>query len=224
MVFEGFDTTAEVGEISQDADGTTFVHIDKAVFMVDDTIVYPRHGAAVIQEIYQRKAKTRIVVDGKPQLKDVTKVYLKLWVAEGELTIDVPAENVDLIGIRDVVDAEGLERVFDTIRASFTEEPTNWSRRYKANVEKLGSGDVIKVSEVVRDLSRRDADRGLSAGEKRMLTQARRILVSELALAENTDEDAATARLDAVLVDALAIPLQSRPNGSDGVGEFDADA
>ena len=85
------------------------------------------------------------------------------------------------------------------LRAEFTEEPTNWSRRYKANVEKIASGDVIKVSEVVRDLSRRDTARGLSAGEKRMLARARQILVSELALAKGTDEDKAEAILDEVL-------------------------
>jgi CarD family transcriptional regulator len=98
-----------------------------------------------------------------------------------------------------VVNAEGLERVFNVLRMPYTEEPTNWSRRYKANLEKLASGDVIKVAEVVRDLFRREQDRGLSAGEKRMLAKARQILVSELALAENTNEDKAEAILDEVL-------------------------
>ena len=99
----------------------------------------------------------------------------------------------------DVVGQEGLDRVFEVLRAAHTEEPTNWSRRYKANLEKLASGDVIKVAEVVRDLWRRDKDRGLSAGEKRMLAKARQILVSELALAEHTNEDKAEAILDEVL-------------------------
>ncbi|GAB4100971.1 CarD family transcriptional regulator [Sinomonas halotolerans] len=126
-------------------------------------------------------------------------MYLKLKVAQGDLTIEVPAENVDLVGVRDVVGKEGLEHVFDVLRAEFTEEPTNWSRRYKANLEKLASGDVIKVAEVVRDLWRRDQDRGLSAGEKRMLAKARQILISELALAEKTDEEQAATVLDEVL-------------------------
>ena len=99
----------------------------------------------------------------------------------------------------DVVDSSGLERVFGVLRQPYTEEPTNWSRRYKANLEKLASGDVIKVAEVVRDLFRRDLDRGLSAGEKRMLAKARAILISELALAENTDEAKAESILDEVL-------------------------
>lgn len=156
-------------------------------FTVGETVVYPHHGAALIEEI-----KTRTI-------RGEEKLYLKLRVAQGDLTIEVPAENVDLVGVRDVVDQAGVERVFDVLRAPYTEEPTNWSRRYKANLEKLASGDVIKVAEVVRDLSRRESDRGLSAGEKRMLAKARQILVSELALAEKTEEEQAEALLDEVL-------------------------
>jgi CarD family transcriptional regulator len=125
--------------------------------------------------------------------------YLVLRVAQGDLTVRVPSDNVDLVGVRDVVNQEGLDRVFNVLRQPYTEEPTNWSRRYKANLEKLASGDVIKVAEVVRDLWRRERERGLSAGEKRMLAKARQILVSELALAEKTNEDKAEAILDEVL-------------------------
>lgn len=156
-------------------------------FEVGETVVYPHHGAAKIIEVNKRK------------LGGEEKIFLKLQVNQGDLTIEVPAENCDLVGVRDVIDQEGLKHVFEVLRTPFTEEPTNWSRRYKANVEKLASGDVIKVSEVVRDLWRRDQDRGLSAGEKRMLAKARQILVSELALAEKTDEERASLVLDEVL-------------------------
>jgi len=157
------------------------------IFQVGETVVYPHHGAATIIEVKNRT------------IRGEEKLYLKLNVTQGDLTIEVPAENVDLVGVRDVIGQDGLDKVFEVLRAPFTEEPTNWSRRYKANLEKLASGDVIKVSEVVRDLWRRDQDRGLSAGEKRMLAKARQILISELALAEKTDEEKASTVLDEVL-------------------------
>ena len=156
-------------------------------FNVGETVVYPHHGAALIEAVETRS------------IKGEDRLYLVLKVAQGDLTVRVPADNVDLVGVRDVVGQEGLDKVFEVLRAPYTEEPTNWSRRYKANLEKLASGDVIKVAEVVRDLWRRDKDRGLSAGEKRMLAKARQILVSELALAENTNEDKAETILDEVL-------------------------
>ena len=153
-------------------------------FTVGETVVYPNHGAAVIEDIETR------------QIKGEDKLYLVLRIiGQNDLVVRVPACNLDLVGVRDVVDADGLERVFQVLRAEHTEEPTNWSRRYKANLEKLHSGNVIKVSEVVRDLWRRDRDKGLSAGEKRMLAKARAILVAELALAE----DRAEGMLDEVL-------------------------
>ncbi|MEQ4206196.1 CarD family transcriptional regulator [Actinopolymorpha sp. B17G11] len=157
-------------------------------FKVGETVVYPHHGAAVIDDIEIRKVKG----------EDKTYLVLRI-VAQSDLVVRVPADNVDLVGVRDVVGQDGLEKVFEVLRAPHTEEPTNWSRRYKANLEKLASGDVIKVAEVVRDLWRRERDRGLSAGEKRMLAKARQILVSELALAENTNEDKAETLLDEVL-------------------------
>jgi len=160
---------------------------DNMAFNVGETVVYPHHGAALIQAIETR------------EVKGVPREYLVLKVAQGDLTVRVPSENVDLVGVRDVVGQEGLDRVFEVLRAPHVEEPTNWSRRYKANLEKLASGDVIKVAEVVRDLWRRERDRGLSAGEKRMLAKARQILVSELALAEHTNEDKAETLLDEVL-------------------------
>lgn len=156
-------------------------------FEVGETVVYPHHGAAEIIEISEKKIR------GEKQK------YLKLKVAQGDLIIQVPAANVEMVGVRDVIDKKGVKQVFDVLRAEFVEEPTNWSRRYKANLEKLASGDVVKVSEVVRDLWRRDQDRGLSAGEKRMLAKARQILVSELALARKVDEEKASAELDKVL-------------------------
>jgi CarD family transcriptional regulator len=156
-------------------------------FTVGETVVYPHHGAATIEAI-----ETRVI-------KGQEKQYLVLKVAQGDLTVRLPAENAEIVGVREVVGEEDLNRVFAVLRAPHTEEPTNWSRRYKANLEKLASGSVNKVAEVVRDLWRRERERGLSAGEKRMLSKARQILVGELALAEATTEDEAEVMLDKVL-------------------------
>lgn len=157
-------------------------------FSVGETVVYPNHGAAVIEDIETRK------------IKGEERSYLVLRIiGQSDLVVRVPEQNLDLVGVRDVVDESGLKKVFEVLQAENTEEPTNWSRRYKANLEKLHSGNVIKVSEVVRDLWRRDRDKGLSAGEKRMLAKARTILVAELALAEDVAEDRAEDILEEVL-------------------------
>ena len=112
-------------------------------FKVGDTVVYPHHGAARIEAVETRT------------IKGEDRTYLVLKVDKGDLTVRVPADNAELVGVRDVVGADGLERVFEVLRAPHTEEPTNWSRRYKANLEKLASGDVNKVAEVVRDATSR---------------------------------------------------------------------
>jgi CarD family transcriptional regulator len=163
-------------------------------FEVGETVVYPHHGAALIESI-----ETRVI-------KGEEKTYLVLRVAQGDLELRVPADKVDDVGVRDVVGQEGLDKVFDILRMPHTEEPTNWSRRYKANLEKLASGDVNKVTEVVRDLWRRERERGLSAGEKRMLAKAKQILVSEVALAEKTNEDKAEKIIEEVLLGAATVP------------------
>ena len=157
-------------------------------FNVGETVVYPNHGAAVIEDIETRT------------IKGEEKLYLVLRIlGQNDLVVRVPASKLDLVGVRDVVDDEGLENVFEVLRKTNVEEPSNWSLRYKANLEKLHSGNVLKVAEVVRDLWRRERDRGLSAGEKRMLSKARQILVSELALAKKVADDRAEEMLDEVL-------------------------
>ncbi|PRY64086.1 CarD family transcriptional regulator [Glaciihabitans tibetensis] len=162
------------------------------LFEVGEIVVYPHHGAATIIEI-----KNRIV-------RGDEKLYLKLKVTQSNLVIEVPAANIELVGVRDVINTDGVAAVFEVLRADSVDESTNWSRRYKANVEKLASGDVLRVSEVVRDLWRREQGRGLSAGEKALLARARQVLVSELALAGKTDESTVDTELDAALSESLA--------------------
>jgi CarD family transcriptional regulator, regulator of rRNA transcription len=147
-------------------------------FRVGDKVVYPHHGAATIE---------------KKEKKDV------FGEKKDYLTLMVPADNAEDIGLRDVINDEEVEEVFAVLRKKEARMPTNWSRRFKNHVEKLKSGDIYQVAEVVRNLSIRENDKGLSAGEKRMLAKARQILVSELTFALNVDEEAAEGRLDKAL-------------------------
>jgi len=156
-------------------------------FKIGETVVYPHHGAAYIEDISEKT------------MRGETRTYLTLRILQGELVIQVPEESIEKVGLRDVSNEEQLEKVFDVLREEDVEEPSNWSRRYKANGEKLTSGDVNKVAEVVRDLTRRNMERGLSAGEKRMLGQARTILGSEVALARDITDDDADALLDEIM-------------------------
>jgi CarD family transcriptional regulator len=158
---------------------------------VGETLVYPHHGAVTITEINKRSVKGE------------EKNFMTLRVHTSELTIQLPVDNVELVGVRDVIDADGVKAVHKVLVDPFVEEPGNWSRRYKANQEKMASGSVYRVSEVVRDLWRRDQDHGVSAGEKRMLQKARQVLESELALAQNLTDVEATAELDKVLQGSL---------------------
>ena len=113
----------------------------------------------------------------------------------------VPADATEEVGLRDVVSQKQVEEVFTLLEARDGTMPTNWSRRFKANYEKLKSGDIFQVAEVVRNLALREREKGLSAGEKRMLTKSKQILVSELAAAIKKSDEATEALIDEKLSD-----------------------
>jgi CarD family transcriptional regulator len=157
------------------------------VFDIGDKVVYPHHGAAIVERREQKEAFGE------------KREYLVLRLAYGDLTLMVPADNTEGVGLREVINDEEVEEVFAVLRKKEARMPTNWSRRYKNHSEKLRSGDIYQVAEVVRNLSIRDKDKGLSAGEKRMLGRARQILVSELTFALDVNEEQAQKRLDEAL-------------------------
>jgi CarD family transcriptional regulator len=125
--------------------------------------------------------------------------YLVLRLTYGDLTLMVPADATDEVGLRNVCTSTQVDEVWDVLRSRDFSMPTNWSRRFKANYEKLKSGDIFQVAEVVRNLSIRERDKGLSAGEKRMLTKSRQILVSELSAAISKSEEDTEAMIEEVL-------------------------
>lgn len=156
-------------------------------FKVKDKVVYPHHGAAIVE------SKEKLEVFGEE------KEFLVLRMTHGELTLKVPADRAEEIGMRYPISVEDVEEVFEVLAKKDVREPTNWSRRFKNHQEKLKSGDVYQVAEVVRNLALREADKGLSAGEKSMFVKARQVLVSELAFALDISEDAALERLETTL-------------------------
>ncbi len=156
-------------------------------FKVGDRVVYPHHGAAVVEATQ--------VMESFGEEKE----FLVLRMTHGELTLKVPSDRAEEIGMRYPISVEDVEDVFEVLAKKDVREPTNWSRRFKNHQEKLKSGDVYQVAEVVRNLALREADKGLSAGEKSMFVKARQVLVSELAFALNISEDTALDRLNKTL-------------------------
>lgn len=153
-------------------------------FKVGDRVVYPHHGAAVVE-----KKETRLF-DGKKA------EYLVLRMAHGDLMLSVPAEKAEEVGMRPPISSEDVDDLFQLLAKKDVREPTNWSRRFKNHQEKLKSGDVYQVAEVVRNLALREQNKGLSAGEKSMLVKARGVLVSELSFALDVSEEDALTRLE----------------------------
>jgi CarD family transcriptional regulator len=147
------------------------------VFNIGDKVVYPMHGAGVIEAIEERE------VLGNKQKYYIMKLPI------GEMQVMVPMDNVEEVGLREIIDQEGVEKVIEILKGKKTKMSSNWNRRYRANMEKIRSGDIFEVAEVVRNLAIRDAEKGLSTGEKKMLDSARQILISELVLAQDATEE-----------------------------------
>jgi CarD family transcriptional regulator len=157
------------------------------VYEIGDKVVYPHHGAGKIVKIEQK--------DVLGQQRD----YLTIKILHNDMTVMVPVENADRAGLRRVVDRDVVEQVLEVLHGDPTKMPKNWSRRYKHNRDKLKTGDIFEVAEVVRNLAIRHADKGLSTGEKQMFSKAKKILASELMYAREYSEDEANDFLERVL-------------------------
>ncbi|MEQ8717042.1 MAG: CarD family transcriptional regulator [Acidimicrobiales bacterium] len=156
-------------------------------FNVGDRVVYPHHGAAVVE----RKEKKEVFGEKTE--------YLVLRMAHGEMMLSVPVDKAEEVGMRWPISEEDVEDLFEVLRKRDIREPSNWSRRFKNHQEKLKSGDVYQVAEVVRNLALRDQEKGLSAGEKTLFTKAKSVLVSELSFALDVTEDEALEKVEGTL-------------------------
>jgi CarD family transcriptional regulator len=146
------------------------------MFNIGDKVVYPMHGAGVIESIEEKE------ISGE-RLR-----YYIIKLPMGEMKAMVPLNKVNEVGLRQVIDECEILRVFEVLKSESTNMPMNWNHRYRANLEKIKSGSIFEVAEVVRNLATRDRQKGLSTGEKKMLENARRILLSELVLAKDDTE------------------------------------
>lgn len=146
------------------------------MFNVGDKVVYPMHGAGTIEAIEEKD------ILGEKQAYYIIKM-------PGEVKCMVPTVKAEEIGVRDIIDKETANKVFKVLEQDSTEMSMNWNKRYRDNMDKMKSGDAYEIADVVRNLSFKQKEKGLSTGEKKMLLNAKQILVSELILAEHSSAD-----------------------------------
>ncbi len=154
------------------------------MYNIGDKIVYPMHGAGVIESIEEKK------------IMGASKRYYVLLVPFGEMKIMIPCEACEQIGIRGIMSQQEMDMVFNILSEDSTEMSSNWNRRYRDNMEKLKTGELHCVAEVVRNLMRADCIKKLSMGEKKMLANAKQILISEVVLVQDLDVNEAMVTIE----------------------------
>ena len=167
------------------------------MYKVGDKVVYPHHGAGTVV-----KKETREVLGEKRE-------YLTIKILHNDMTVHVPSENADKVGLRRVIGEKEIGGVLTALTGVSTEMPKNWNRRFKHNRDKMKTGDILELAEVVRNLALRDREKGLSTGEKQMFVKAKKILASELMYAKDMDEETCADWLEEVL--ASDSPPKKKP-------------
>ncbi len=147
------------------------------MFNIGDKIVYPLHGAGTI-----------VAIEKKEILGNI-KQYFIIAMPIGDMKISVPVDNVEEIGVREVFDKSELSLVFDVLKGDTSKMSDNWSRRYRENLDKIRTGDILEIAAVVRNLTIRDDEKGLSTGEKKMLNNALKMLISELIIVNGKSKE-----------------------------------
>ncbi|MCK9250198.1 MAG: CarD family transcriptional regulator [Solirubrobacteraceae bacterium] len=174
-------------------------------FQVGDNVVYPHHGAGVVRA----RAPRKVLGEERD--------YLKIRILHNDMTVHVPCDQANAVGLRRVIDEETMRTVLGVLGGPCTEMPKNWNRRFKHNREKIKTGDIHELAEVVRNLATREAEKGLSTGEKQMFTRAKKVLASELMYALDKSEEEAEEYLDDLLgaEDAGGAPVASADDVED---------
>ena len=157
------------------------------MYQIGDKVVHPMYGAGVVVSIVRK------TVD------NVARDYYILQLPNRSMVVMVPTENCEEIGVRPVVDQEQADRVLAAIPAIQVEMTANWNHRYRENMERMKSGDLFEVARVIKGLTIRDQDRGLSTGERKMLHSAKQILISEIVLSKSVSYESAEEELNIAL-------------------------
>ena len=168
------------------------IEVEHIEFEIGDNVVYPHHGAGQVL---------------KKEQKDVlgeVREYLTIKILHNDMTVMVPTENAAIAGLRRVIDEETVKRVLAVLQDECSDMPKNWNRRFKHNRDKIKTGDIYELAEVVRNLAIREAEKGLSTGEKQMFTRAKKILASELMYALEMGEEEAEEHLDELLANGAS--------------------
>jgi CarD family transcriptional regulator len=162
--------------------------IENIEFELGDNVVYPHHGAGKVLKKERKK------------MFGEEREYLTIKILHNDMTVMVPCENAGKAGLRRVIDEDTVKKVLAVLQDEVSEMPKNWNRRFKHNRDKIKTGDIYELAEVVRNLAVREQDKGLSTGEKQMYTRAKKILASEMMYALEKSEDDAEAYLDDLLL------------------------
>ena len=164
-------------------------------FEVGDSVVSPHHGAG---KVLKKEMKTMFGEERE---------YLTIKILHNDMTVMVPCCNAGKAGLRRIIDDKAIKKVLAVLADDMSEMPKNWNRRFKHNRDKIKTGDIYELAEVVRNLALREFDKGLSTGEKQMFTRAKKILASELMYALGKDEDEAEDYLDQLLAESAGVEL-----------------
>ena len=178
--------------LEQELGDIEFTPAPPANYKVGDHVVYPHHGAGKVM---------------KKEVKDLLgekREYLTIRILHNDMTVMVPCEKAGQVGLRNIIGESAVKKVMAVLTDNVSAMPKNWNRRFKYNREKIKTGDIYELSEVVRNLAIRDFEKGLSTGEKQMYTRARKILASELMYALDMDEEEAETHLTDVMQEAHA--------------------
>jgi CarD family transcriptional regulator len=163
------------------------VEVENIAFEVGDNVVYPHHGAGKVLKKEQK------------EIFGEKREYLTIKILHNDMTVMVPCDNAGKAGLRRVIDEETVKKVLAVLQDDVSEMPKNWNRRFKHNRDKIKTGDIYELAEVVRNLAIREYEKGLSTGEKQMFTRAKKILASELMYALEMGEEEAEEHLDNLL-------------------------